>query len=472
MSTPELELDPPVVARTRPRSLRPLVLRLHFYAGILIAPFTLIAAATGGLYAVAPQVEKVLYSDVLSVDPGDQAVSLNQQADAAKAAYPNLAMAAMRPAATSSESTRIFFADPSLGEDERLAVFVNPYTADVLGSKVEWAGALPLSAWLDKFHANLQLGDIGSIYSELAASWLWIVALGGLYLWLVKARKDRRRGRKGRVVGVDRSGSGRARTLNWHGATGVWILLALVFLSATGLTWSTYAGANVTDLRASMGWQRPQLDTSLTGSSVTGGEHAEHEAGDHASMSMPATVDVTCVVSAAHAVGLEAPLELTFPTAPGEAVGVKEDAKAYRLSSDSAAVDPSTLAVTSAVDYDRDYSLAAKLADWGIRGHMGTLFGFLNQLLLLAVAIGLITVIVRGYRMWWQRRPTRGSAMAVGRAPMRGGIRQVSPVLAVALVAVTALVGWFLPVLGWSLLAFLVLDVGVYAWPRARSCSR
>jgi len=35
--------------------------------------------------------------------------------------------------------------------------------------------------------------------------------------------------------------------------------------------------------------------------------------------------------------------------------------------------------VKSAVDYGQDYSRVAKLADWGIRMHMGFLFGWLNR---------------------------------------------------------------------------------------------
>ncbi len=41
------------------------------------------------------------------------------------------------------------------------------------------SGVLPLRTWLDQFHRSLLLGDVGRNYSELAASWLWIAALGG-----------------------------------------------------------------------------------------------------------------------------------------------------------------------------------------------------------------------------------------------------------------------------------------------------
>ena len=117
--------------------------------------------------------------------------------------------------------------------------------------------------------------------------------------------------------------------------------------------------------------------------------------------------------------------------------------------------------MTGVVDYNRDYSFVAKLADWGIRMHMGFLFGWLNQLLLFAVAAALVTVIVRGYRMWWQRRPTRGSDWAVGRPPLRGGLRRQHPSVVVAVVVTAIAVGVFLPLLGLSLAAFLVVDAVV-----------
>jgi uncharacterized iron-regulated membrane protein len=97
---------------------------------------------------------------------------------------------------------------------------------------------------------------------------------------------------------------------------------------------------------------------------------------------------------------------------------------------------------------------------------MGLLFGLANQIALTALALALVSVVIRGYIMWWRRRPTRGSDWAVGRAPARGGIRNLSPLSIVALVAVTALVGWFVPLLGISLLAFLLIDVCIAAFKR------
>lgn len=457
MTLPEGTHDPTTLTNQAPEAIpkhrwRALLVRLHFYAGVLVGPFLVIAALTGALYAMAPTVERVVYRDLLFVEPGDRVLPLDDQVAAARRSYPALTVTGVRLPAAENESVRVYFADPALAPDLDRAVFVDPYTGRVLGDEVTWLGYLPVSTWLDGLHRHLNLGEPGRLYSELAASWLWVVASGGLYLWLVNAAGDRRRGRKPRILTVDRTAGGRSRNLNWHGATGVWLLGGLLFLSATGITWSTYAGAHVSDLRAAFEWQRPQLDTA------THGDHGDHApAAGHTAG--PQSVDFDGVLAAATTAGVDLPVEILLPAEHGAAVTVSEIDKPYRWTTDAAAVNPGDLTVTGTVDYWRDYSLIAKLADWGIRGHMGFLFGLLNQLLLLGIAVGLLAVIVRGYRMWWQRRPTRGSRWAVGRPPARGGLRRLRPLTVTALVAGAVTVGWFLPLLGLTLAAFVLTDL-------------
>ena len=444
---------PPPPAR---HNWRPLLVRLHFYAGVLVGPFLIVAAVTGALYALAPSIERVVYRDLLAVE-ARPAIPLDEQVRSAHAGHPDLSVTAVRPAANGGETTRVSFADPSLPEDHSRTVFVDPGSGRVLGEQVTWLGYLPISTWLDGLHRHLNLGEPGRIYSEIAASWLWVVALGGTALWVSKAVRDRRRGRQGRIVRVDRSSTGRSRTMNWHGATGIWLLCGLLFLSATGITWSTYAGAHVTDIRSALHWQRPQVDTESSD------PHAGHHgmADGAGSATDDGAFDYSGVVAAAAAHGVAAPVEITMPTEPGEAATVTEIDAPYRMTTNAAAVTPGDLSVPSVIDYWRDYSTIAKLADWGIRAHMGFLFGLLNQLLLLAVALGLLTVIVRGYRMWWQRRPTRGSAWALGRPPVRGGLRAVHPAAAGAVVIGALAVGWFLPLLGATLAGFVVIDLAL-----------
>ncbi|MGZ3146598.1 PepSY domain-containing protein [Lentzea chajnantorensis] len=101
-----------------------------------------------------------------------------------------------------------------------------------------------------------------------------------------------------------------------------------------------------------------------------------------------------------------------------------------------------------------DFPFMAKMTRWGIDAHMGVLFGWPNQLLLLLLGGGLVALVVMGYRMWWKRRPTRG----FGRPTPRGQWRKAPPVALVALGVGAVVVGWFAPLLGISLVAFLVVD--------------
>ncbi|MEH3143422.1 MAG: PepSY-associated TM helix domain-containing protein [Mycobacterium kyogaense] len=454
-------LSPAVPSPPHRRDGRPLLVRLHFYAGVLVGPFLIVAALTGALYALAPSIEGVVYRDLLSVDARPP-IPLDEQVQRARADHPDLQVSSIRPAPSMGDTTRVSFADPALPQDHSRTVFVDPGTGRILGEENTWLGYLPVSTWLDGLHRHLNLGEPGRIYSEIAASWLWVVALGGTALWVSKATRDRRRGRRGRIVSVDRSATGRTRTMNWHGATGIWLLAGLLFLSATGITWSTYAGAHVTEIRSAFNWQRPQVNTESLD------PHAAHHAGATADAG---TVDYSGLVAAAAAHGVHAPVEITMPAEPGQAAIVSEIDAPFRLTTNVAAVNPGDLSIAGVVDYWRDYSTMAKLADWGIRAHMGFLFGLLNQLLLLAVAAGLLTVIVRGYRMWWQRRPTRGSAWALGRPPARGGLRSVGPSVAALVVVGAVAVGWFLPLLGWTLAGFVLLDVLV-GWRKRRTESR
>uniref|UniRef100_UPI000AA5E426 PepSY-associated TM helix domain-containing protein n=1 Tax=Streptomyces kanamyceticus TaxID=1967 RepID=UPI000AA5E426 len=175
----------PAARRSVGASLRPLVLRLHFYAGLLIAPFLLVAATTGLLYAGSYQVEKYVYADELRVPVGEDKAELplTRQVAAARKAHPEGTISAVRPSPEEGATTRVLLSGvPGVDPDHTLAVFVNPYTAEVRGALEQYgaSGALPLRTWIDGLHRDLQLGEPGRLYSELAASWLWVIAGGEL----------------------------------------------------------------------------------------------------------------------------------------------------------------------------------------------------------------------------------------------------------------------------------------------------
>ncbi|BCB76517.1 membrane protein [Phytohabitans flavus] len=395
--TPPAVADPPRPKPTaRRRSIGPLVLRLHFYAGVLVAPFLVVAALTGLAFVFSPQLDGLVYADELRVDVGAApARPLAEQVTAARGAHPEGDFASVIPPVTATDTTKVVFNLPELGEKQH-TVYVDPYTNEVRGTLTTWFGETPLQTWLDDLHRNLHLGVVGRHYSELAASWLWLVVLGGLFLWLRRQWTGRDKLR--RTVLPDLAANvGVRRTRSWHAATGVWLAIGLLALSATGLTWSRYAGGNFDILQEGFDSHRPTLDTALPGGSTGGGTSdggGHHEGGASGAADFDVS-DVDRVTLIAREAGVDGKVEVSPPAEPGTAWTVVEDDPAWPYGWDRAAVDPATGTVVAHSRF-ADWPVLAQLSKLGVAFHMGFLFGIVNQLLLAALAIGLLCVIVWG----------------------------------------------------------------------------
>ncbi|MGE2721414.1 PepSY-associated TM helix domain-containing protein [Mycolicibacterium celeriflavum] len=440
--------------RQRPQGLRPLLVRMHFYAGVFVGPFILLAAVTGLLYAVIPQIDAAVHREQLTVDKvGEQRLPLSDQIRAARAAHPEGMVQRIGPPAAADETTRVVLAVDDVPPDYARTVFVDPYSGEIRGALTTYGQWLPVRAWFDELHRNLHLGAMGRNYSELAASWLWVIALAGLALWYLHRRDTKR---LGRIALPDRDKKNRRRTLSWHGAVGVWTIVALLGLSITGITWSRYGGETVDLLQERLQTAAPSVDTALASS-----PHAADSAGHQHGVPLASgdsSDGADTAYRAAGEAGLRAPMWMYPPAGQGHGWQVTENKRDWPTRQDSISVNPVTGAVTDRVEF-ASWPFLAKLTDWAIDAHMGVLFGAMNQILLALTAIGLITIVARGYVMWWRRRPTRGSSWAVGRPPLRGALRGLHPATVTAIVVGAAALGWALPLFGLSLLAFVVVDL-------------
>jgi uncharacterized iron-regulated membrane protein len=445
-------------------AVRQLILRLHFYIGLFIAPFIFIAALTGTLYVVTPQIEAWLYRDQLVAQSSGPAKPLAGQIAAARASIgEGPRFFAIRPATKEGATTRVMYTEPGLGESETRTVFVDPASLAIQGEMITYgtSGILPFRIALDYLHRNLLLGDIGRNYSELAASWLWIAVAGGVLLWFWQRRLPKTVGKA-------------ARQKRLHSLIGLWISLGLLFLSVTGLTWSRWAGNNIDQFRSQVGWVTPSVTVDLGGAAPPKplGEHAEHMAPVAAPVtSRPEPLvlsEIDKVAETARAAGLDSPMiEIRPPRSETQAYRVSEYDRSWPTQVDTLAIDPSNMQVTSRADF-ATFPIIAKLIRWGIDAHMGVLFGVANQLLMAALGIALMVSIAYGYRMWWLRRP------AAGGAP-RTLVRSFS-YLSMPAKVVTAIIalafGFALPAMGASLALFLFVDLIRSAFAEIASADR
>lgn len=392
--------------------------RLHTVAGVIVAPFLIVAALTGVLYALAPSLEKLVYAD-LTRPSGEAVVSLEDQVEAAREVYPDLALNTVQ--VIPGENTRVLFADDALpSKSYTHAVFVDPATGEVRGEKVQYGSsrALPLRASLSNGHRSLWLGEPGRLYSELAASWMGALTIGGLVLWL--GRRKRTRG-----------------TLRTHAWLGALCSAGFLFLTVTGLTWSSVAGGNIGKLRTLLHWKAPQLSASAS-------EHAGHGAGSMGHMDMGPDL---ASLDGAYDVAREAGLRGIFNLQPnGAAWNITEARAPFVLHNDAIAVADGH--VVERVNFS-EWPLAAKLTEWLINLHMGFLFGLVNQIVLALIALALLAVSILGLVMWFRRGRRFAGPQGIGKLS-RSAL--VTLVLCLVIYAVIA------PLFGISLVVFLVVD--------------
>ncbi len=427
-----------------------LLRRLHFYIGLFIGPFIFVAALTGTLYVATPQLENWLYHDALSATAGGEKQPLSAQIAVAEGlTQGSLRLQAVRPAIADGETTRVMFADPQLGESESRALFIDPVTLRVKGDMTVYgtSGILPLRQWIDYAHRSLLAGNIGRLYSELAASWMWVAALGGIALWAMTRPRRRINNRQ-------------QNTRRLHASLG-WVLLAgMLLFSATGLTWSQWAGDNVDKMRAAFGWLTPQVNARLHATlPMAHDAHAEHHMGN---MAMPETMpplkgeQFDRVLTLARSAGLDASkLEIRPPKGAEFAWTVNEIDRSWPTQVDAVAIDGERMQVVDRTRF-ADFPLMAKLTRWGVDFHMGILFGLANQLLLIAFGSALCVMIVVGYRLWWIRRPPK-AAFNPASTLVQAWLNLAWPARTLTLVA-AVLLGLGLPLMGASLLLCIAVD--------------
>ncbi len=243
-------------------------------------------------------------------------------------------------------------------------------------------------------HSNLLLGKWGRFYSELAASWLGILTLTGLYSWWKRRQNFKIRQTRKNYL------------LKWHSSIGLTLLPLLLFIAITGLTWSQWAGDNIRIARQWLNWQTPTLATTLNNAPLPKMSHDEHK--EHHGMVMETSnleimpTEFDSVLAIARANGIHsAQIQIKPPVDANQAWTVTELQRKWPTQADSVAIDLHQQKVIDKLAF-KDYSLFAKLTRWGVDAHIGVLFGWVNQLILALYALGLCAMIIYAYKAWFK----------------------------------------------------------------------
>lgn len=426
----------PAPAGDRAASFYRMIWRWHFYAGLFCIPFVIALALTGSVYLFKPQIEAFIDRDLMRLERTGAPATADAIVAAAIAHVPGSQLAAIVLPEAPDMAARVIVSDAG----ERTRVYVHPDTLEILKSVGEEDR---FGRVVFRMHGELLLGANGGYLVELSACWAIVMILTGLYLWWP-------RGARG-LAGVlyPRLSAG-TRTLwrDLHAVTGVWVSALALFLLVTGLPWATVWGGSLKQVREWTGTAAAQQDWF----SSSADEHAAHRAADAGAFA-PATgaAPLDRVAAQAMALNLAPPVLLSPPTAASPWWTVKSDAGDRTRRAD-VWLDLATAEPVARTDF-ADRHVIDRVVGFGIAAHEGRLFGWLNQALGLAAALGLVLLCISSFVMWRKRAPGRLSAGAIGAPPPPPDARAGFGVAAIIVVS-----GVLLPLLGLCLVALALVE--------------
>lgn len=424
------------------------VWRWHFYAGLFCIPFAIWLSLTGSIYLFKPQIEAWLDRDYDNLEIIGATTTASEQVSAALAATPGFVLNAYLLPDNPHAAVRIL-----VGRDKELKrVYVHPETLDILRVVEEDSRLMQLIFHL---HGDLLLGDQGSMLMELAASWMIVLIITGLYLWWPRKVA----GLAGIVYPRFNQGS-RFFWRDMHAVTGLWVAFFLMFLLISGLPWAKSWGSMLKQLRQTAATTEIKQDWSAGRSAEmserqsdnakaagSGGGHGDHGGHSGGFMLMDYST-LNNIVTNVAPLNLAQPVLISPPSKKNPTWTARSDSQNRPLRV-SLKLDAVTGDVTERKDFAQR-ALLDRIIGYGVAAHEGQLFGWFNQALGLFTTFSVIMLAISSVVLWWGRRPkgTLGAPRVMNNKPP----------LPIYFFGILLILGTLLPLLGISLMCILFIE--------------
>lgn len=397
-----------------------LVWKWHFLAALYVLPFMAMLSITGALYLYKPQIEGWLYADLQNVAVSGPVLDYDTQIAALEAQAGITRLRGVTQYDDPTRSTLIEFND---ADRVRSYAWVNPYTAKVLAVTPR---DQTLMRMVKKFHGELLLGNIGTKFVELAAHWAIVMFITGVYLWWPRGQRTLAKAL------TPPSGTGRSWWRETHLFSGFLATILIVPILITGLPWTDVWGGGLSYVQDQTGQN--------SGSLRFGGDVPDSTTDTGTPIGIAAVFDV------ARQQGLVAPYEMR-PARNASGTYWVRSASRNRNDQNELIVDQYSGEVLRRHDFSENPPVA-RAVSYGISFHQGELYGWLNQAQNTLAALLGVVLSVSGFVAWWMRRPA--GSLGVPAAP--------NTVLGSGMVVLIIALSLFLPMVGASLIAALILD--------------
>ncbi|KAF0095789.1 MAG: PepSY-associated TM helix family [Puniceicoccaceae bacterium 5H] len=423
-------------------ALYPAVWRWHFWMGLIITPILVVVSITGALYVFEDELEALLEPELQQVEvPADgQMRAFSERVAAAQVALPEgWEFSDLSRMSGLDRSDRIVFhqdvEDMDAHETPHRVVFVNPYTAEVLGDRDRDSAFFPVVL---EIHRTLLGGSFGRYLVEAGTCWGIVSMLTGLLLWWPRGKARR----KAEGVWVPRFNKGlRVALRDLHAIPGLYLSLFVLAIMGTGLLYTqvwgkaTFAGLYFSGQLPAPYVSPPKSTELADGATPVGIDRVMAEARSHYAFDQ---------------------FYLAAPHNPGDCWTVFGNSQDGKLDEGAVYIDASTGDPLASIDYP-SLQPGAKAALMFYSIHTGRIFGLPTKILALISCLIIVAMSLTGVWMWWRRHPSGKFG-----APRRTRNEAV-PKTIVAVIIVLAI---FFPLVGLSLI--LICLISALRWGLGR----
>ena len=434
--------------------------RWHFIAGLVVLPFAILLALTGGVYLFKSEVEASIEASINSKSVNHDA-AVERTADeivaAAQAKYKSGRFRVLTLPSSKADQTY----EVELEVDQaRRVLFIDRSSGEILHDTLKSARVMNVTK---NIHGTLLAGNNGSYVVEFMASWMIILILTGVFLHWPRS-KPVWRWFIPQIVRL------RPREV-WksiHVTVGAWIGVVILVFLLSGLPWTQLWGDGFDRVSKFAGWDGPGQEWFVTLQS----EHADHSghsmpkvdglnlweraSGDEGEVSLKSSanesarnaISLQSIIRRVEDYKLKHPIEIQPPKGENGVWTVRSMTQ-YRPDRETVHFDKWNGTEIMHIRFS-DYHAVKQITSYGIAFHEGALFGTANQIVGVLAAVGVILLSVTGLLMWWKRRPNG----RLGIPPMPSEKRLVSGVI-LLIVGLSV----FLPMVALTLLCVLTFEL-------------
>jgi len=369
--------------------MRKLLLQLHLWAGLIAALFLLLLGVSGALVAFEDEIDRALNTRLAYVHPQGQPLTLEAISAKLQAANPGAKIQEFEMPQQPNYSLAVGLTQRS---GKRTALFVNPYTGEVLGSADQ---ANHFANKVHQFHTHLLVGEIADEITGWSSVFLLLLSITGIILWwprkLFRLRWN---------LSAKNGGSVKRFNFELHNFVGiVSSVVMLVFAwTAIGIHWERQVG---------------KLAQQISSSPTAQAESPQIPAPGSIPLSPDRLVQIAHnTLPGARITGLQ------LPGNPTQAAGVQ-----LKFPEDHTPAGRSRLRIDAysgkvlQVQSSREMPAAVKYARmWNRELHTGDIFNLPTRILAAFFSLMLPVLAITGPLIWWNRsRAARGQPPAIER---------------------------------------------------------